>query len=63
MSDREIDEERLQGFVEKDLLSQKALDWLRERAKIELVPEGSLSKEDDAAEETDDTDPDESQDS
>ncbi len=63
LSDRDIDEERLQGFVEKDLLSQKALNWLRERAKIELVPEGSLSDDDEAAEETADADENETQDS
>ncbi len=63
LSDRDIDEERLQGFVEKDLLSQKALNWLRERAKIELVPEGSLSNDDEAAEETADADENDSQDS
>lgn len=63
LSDRDIDEERLQGFVAKDLLSQKALDWLRERAKIELVPEGSLSNDDEAAEETTDADENEPQDS
>lgn len=44
LSDRDIDEDRLNGFVKKELLSTKALDWLRERAKIELVPEGSLSE-------------------
>ncbi|WP_017659327.1 trigger factor [Baaleninema simplex] len=44
LSDRDIDETRLRSFVEDELVSQKALDWLRERAKIELVPEGTLSE-------------------
>ncbi|MGC9502190.1 trigger factor [Baaleninema sp.] len=60
LSDRDIDETRLHSFVEDELVSQKALDWLRERAKIELVPEGTLSEseEDEAEADTDAADPD-----
>ncbi|MBP0000488.1 MAG: trigger factor [Cyanobacteria bacterium SID2] len=63
LSDRDdIDSDRLLQFVRDELVSQKALDWLRERAKIELVPEGSLSESDaEAASETEaETEPTES---
>lgn len=53
LSDRDVDPERLRGFVEKDLVSQKALDWLREHAKIDLVPEGSLAESEDDDDATD----------
>jgi trigger factor len=37
------DTERVRGIVESDLLKEKALKWLEERATVELVPQGSLS--------------------
>jgi trigger factor len=39
-----IDEERLREVLEQDLLQKKTIKWLEERAKVELVPEGSLAK-------------------
>lgn len=39
---QEYDEDRLQEYVEEDLRQEKTLDWLREQAEVELVPEGSL---------------------
>jgi trigger factor len=39
-----IDEERLREVLEQDLLQKKTIQWLQERAKVELVPEGSLAK-------------------
>jgi trigger factor len=41
--EREVDPEKLQDVVEDELLSDKIVDWILERANIELVPEGSLS--------------------
>jgi trigger factor len=37
-----IDENRLRSFITEDLQKEKTLDWLKEHAKVELVPEGSL---------------------
>ncbi|MDR9401902.1 MAG: trigger factor [Halothece sp. Uz-M2-17] len=48
--EQEYDEERLQQYVEEDLRQEKTLAWLREQAEVELVPEGSLQKEDEVAE-------------
>jgi trigger factor len=42
-----VDPKRLREFVESDLLKEKALKWLEERATIELVPKGSLETEED----------------
>jgi trigger factor len=49
---QDIDENRLRDFVKEDLQKEKTLEWLKERAKVELVPEGSLA----AADADDDTD-------
>ena len=57
---REVDSDRLRTAVAEDLLKEKILTWLEEHNTIELVPEGTLKKEeeileDDAIEvETDD---------
>ena len=50
------DTERVRGIVESDLLKEKALKWLEERATVELVPQGSLSatSEETIAESTED---------
>ncbi len=55
LADRDLDPDRLREFVQSDLLKEKTLDWLKERANFEYVPEGSLSEseeesEDEAAE-------------
>ncbi len=54
LSGQDIDENRLHAFVTEDLKKEKTLTWLKEKAKIELVPEGSLKSadedEDDEAE-------------
>ncbi|AFY95403.1 trigger factor [Chamaesiphon minutus] len=46
-----IDENRLRSFITEDLQKEKTLEWLKEHAKVELVPEGSLKAtvEDDEA--------------
>lgn len=48
LGDKEIDLERLRTMIEEELLREKTLDWLQEKATIELVPEGSLKKEEEA---------------
>ncbi|NJP10469.1 MAG: trigger factor [Leptolyngbyaceae cyanobacterium RU_5_1] len=49
-----IDQERLQNIVSEDLLKEKITNWLIEHATIELVPEGTLNKDeqDEAPEES-----------
>jgi len=42
-ADQDLDENRLRGVVEEELLTTKIVDWLLERSSVELVPEGSLS--------------------
>ena len=42
---RDVDQARLREFVESDLSKEKALKWLEEHATLELVPKGSLKKE------------------
>jgi trigger factor len=42
-ADEEIDEERLQAVVEKELKNEKIIDWLLANSSVELVPVGSLS--------------------
>ncbi|MFM7366699.1 MAG: trigger factor, partial [Sphaerospermopsis kisseleviana] len=36
---------RLQSLVEAQLVNEKIMDWLLANSSIELVPEGSLSTE------------------
>jgi trigger factor len=42
-----IDENRLRSYIVEDLQKEKTLEWLKEHAKVELVPEGSLKPADD----------------
>ncbi len=42
---RDVDPERLRTAVAEDLLKEKILNWLEEHNTVELVPEGSLKKE------------------
>ena len=44
LSDQQLDLDRLRTMVQEDLLKEKTLDWLRERANVELVPKGTLSE-------------------
>jgi trigger factor len=41
-----VDENRLRSFVTDDLQKEQTLDWLKQHAKVELVPEGSLKPAD-----------------
>jgi trigger factor len=52
LSGQDIDRERLQQYVESDLIKAKAIKWLEEHATIELVPKGSLTQEETQGEET-----------
>lgn len=42
-----IDMQRLREVVEEDLLKDKIIDWLEQNNTIELVPEGTLKKDED----------------
>jgi trigger factor len=42
-ADEEVDKERLQAVVEKELKNEKIIDWLLVNSSMELVPVGSLS--------------------
>ncbi len=46
IGDRDIDMDRLQAAVDEDLLKEKIMAWLVEHSTIELVPEGTLKKDD-----------------
>ncbi len=37
-----IDENRLRSYITEDLQKEQTLTWLKDNAKVELVPEGSL---------------------
>jgi trigger factor len=48
------DEDRLQAFVKSDLINEKVLKFLQDRAEVTLVPVGSLAKNDENLEIDDD---------
>ncbi|MCT7983916.1 trigger factor [Laspinema sp. A4] len=41
----DVDRDRLTSALESEMLKEKALDWLEERANIELLPAGTLEAE------------------
>lgn len=43
-----IDQDRLKQVVNEDLLKEKILTWLSENASVELVPEGTLTQDDES---------------
>ena len=45
LSSDEIDYDKLRTMVIEDLTAENTYNWLREKAAVELVPEGSLTKE------------------
>lgn len=47
-----LDQERLRSLLAEDLLKEKILGWLEANWTIELVPEGTLKSQEDAAEDT-----------
>lgn len=44
LTGQEVDEDRLLQMVTEDLLSENTYNFLREKATVELVPEGSLAE-------------------
>ena len=50
LTGQEVDEDRLKEMVTQDLLSENTFKWLRDKAQVELVPEGSLADEADTDE-------------
>jgi trigger factor len=50
LSGQNVDPGRLREVVESDLLREKAIEWLKEHATIELVPKGSLTPEEETEE-------------
>ncbi|MBD1857849.1 MULTISPECIES: trigger factor [Leptolyngbya] len=45
LAGRDIDMDRLRSAVEEDLLKEKIMDWLIANSTVELVPEGTLKKD------------------
>jgi len=43
LADRQVDDNRLRSYLEGELLSQKTLEWLQQKAQIELLPPGSTT--------------------
>ena len=50
---QEVDEERLLTMVTEDLLTENTYKFLREKAQVELVPEGSLQESEESEESED----------
>ena len=48
LGEREFDPERLKEVVTDELLTEKTLDWIQEKATVELVPKGTLADSDEA---------------
>ena len=48
LGEREFDPERLKEVVTDELLTEKTLDWIQEKATVELVPKGTLTDSDEA---------------
>jgi len=46
--DDDVDPERLAGFVRDELKVNQTIEWLKGKAAIEFVPEGTLSQDEDA---------------
>jgi trigger factor len=55
LSGQDVDPKRLREVVESDLIKEKAIKWLEEHATIELVPKGSLTPEEPAETEGEET--------
>ncbi|MGV0027125.1 trigger factor [Phormidesmis priestleyi] len=52
---RDVDPDRLRTAVAEDLLKEKILTWLEEHNSVELVPEGTLKKDEDVEDEEEGT--------
>ena len=42
---QEVDPDKLRDVVEEQLTTEKTLNWLQEKATVELVPKGTLEEE------------------
>jgi trigger factor len=42
-----VTKNRLRSFITEDLQKEKTLEWLKDKAQVELVPQGSLKPNDD----------------
>jgi trigger factor len=51
LAGQDIDKNRLRSFITEDLQKEKTLEWVKEHAQVELVPEGSLKPADEAEDE------------
>jgi trigger factor len=49
LAGQDIDENRLRSFITEDLQKEQTLAWLKDKAQVELVPQGSLKSDDDTA--------------
>ncbi|MDJ0570011.1 MAG: trigger factor [Pleurocapsa sp. MO_192.B19] len=56
LAGQEVDEDRLNTMVTEDLLSENTYNWLRDKAQVELVPEGSLSEDVEESEDEEESD-------
>ena len=48
LSGNDIDQDKLRNMVEEELTAENTFNWLREKAQVEIVPEGSLTKAEDS---------------
>ena len=48
LAGQDVDEDRLLEMVTSDLLNENTYKFLREKAQVELVPEGTLKQEEEA---------------
>ncbi|MGB3510114.1 MAG: trigger factor [Microcoleaceae cyanobacterium] len=55
LKDQEVDPDRLREVVTEDLLKEKTIKWLEENGTVELVSEGTLTKNSKAIPETETT--------
>ncbi|MCY7368173.1 MAG: trigger factor [Chamaesiphon sp.] len=53
LAGQDIDENRLRAYITEDLQKEQTLAWLKDNAKVELVPAGSLKPADDDDEDED----------
>jgi trigger factor len=47
LAGQDIDENRLRSFITEDLQKEQTLEWLKDKAQVELVAQGSLKSNDD----------------
>ena len=55
LSGNDIDTDKLRNMVEEDLITENVCNWLRDKAEVELVPEGSLAETAESTEDIEDS--------